>query len=265
MKTLKDSLYDFVANIRNRHVSCNCIDDAARTKIFVFRHFRCTLPSVFDNKKFYHPLWCGQSCQLAAEGELCDNSGVNISKYNPYLNEMTGIFWVANHYAELGNPEYVGFNHYRRYLEWSPTLLAKGTIIATSVTIMQKVGDWLKRTLPNEHLQLALDKLLQSLESNDRTGFQQYLNSHCIYARNMFITDRETFFRYFSFMKQHINAFISEVDRNEATFSTAPSTHKRLYGYLLEQLTSYWIWQERHSRSSKVITTNVDDFDVKPV
>lgn len=263
MKTLKDSLYDFVANIRNRHVSCNSIDDAASTKIFVFRHFRCTLPSVFDNKKFYHPLWCGQSCQYATSDELCDNSGVNISKYNPYLNEMTGIFWVANHYAELGNPEYVGFNHYRRYLEWSPTLLSKGTIIATSVTIMQKVGDWLNRTIPSEHLQPALRKLSQNLATDNCTGFQQYLDSHCIYARNMFITDRETFFRYFSFMKKHIDAFISEVDRNETTFSTAPSTQKRLYGYLLEQLTSYWIWREHLTTRSNTIATHVREFDVK--
>ena len=155
MKTLKDSLYDFVANIRNRHVAYDCTGAAATTKIFVFRHFKCTLPSVFENKAIYHPLWCGQSCQYATGVELCDNTGVNLSKYNPYLNEMTGIFWVANHYAELGNPEYVGFNHYRRYLEWSPTLLSKGAIIATSVTIMQKVGDWLNRTIPGEHLQPA--------------------------------------------------------------------------------------------------------------
>ena len=265
MKTLKDSLYDFVANIRNRHVSSDCTGNAANTRIFVFRHFRCTLPGVFDNKEIYHPLWCGQSCQHATEDELCDNTGANISKYNPYLNEMTGIFWVANHYAELGNPEYVGFNHYRRFLEWSPTLLAKGTVIATSVTIMQKVGSWLERTLPNEHLQPARAQLLDSLESNDRAAFQQYLSSHCIYARNMFITDRETFFRYFSFMKPRIDAFITEVDRNEAVLSTAPTTQKRLYGYLLEQLTSYWIWRERHTQSSKVITTHVDDFDVTPV
>ena len=263
MINLKDTLYHFVADIRNQHVIGEDTSDAASTKIFVFRHFRCTLPSVFDNKKIYYPLWCGQSCQFAAESELRDNTGINISKYNPYLNEMTGIFWVANHYAELGNPEYVGFNHYRRYLEWSPALLAKGTIIATSVTIMQNVGDWLKRTIPNEHLQPALRKLSQTLVTDSRTSFQQYLDSHCIYARNMFITDRETFFRYFSFMNQHIDAFISEIDRNEATFSTAPSTQKRLYGYLLEQLTSYWIWQECLATRSNVIVTYVRDFDVK--
>lgn len=260
MSNLRDTLYNFVANIRNQHVIGEDTSDAINTKIFVFRHFRCTLPSVFSNKEIYQPLWCGQSCQYATSDELCDNTGINISKYNPHLNEMTGIFWVANHYTEIGNPEYVGFNHYRRYLEWSPALLAKGTIIATSVTILQKVGDWLKRTLPNEHLQPALDKLLQSLESSDRTSFLQYLNSHCIYARNMFITDRETFFRYFSFMKQHIETFISEIDRNEATFSTAPSTQKRLYGYLLEQLTSYWIWRERKASYAKIITSRVLSF-----
>ena len=81
----------------------------------------------------------------------------------------------------------------------------------------------------------------------------------------MFITDRDTFFRYFTFIRRYISLFMSEIDKDEAAFSSAPPVQKRFYGYMLEQLTSYWIWHERRTKSSKVITTCVDDFDVKPV
>lgn len=263
MTAPKDRIYEFIANIRNRHVSRCGACTAASTMIFVFRHFRCTLPSVFDDRKVYYPLWCGPSCRCAAPGELCDNAGQNISKYNPYLNEMTGIFWVASHYKELGDPEYVGFNHYRRHLEWTPSLTAKGTIIATSVTILQKIGYWLRLTIPSPHLQPTLDALADTLAANGCHDFRQYLASHRVYARNMFITDRETFFRYFSFIKRYISLFMSEVDRSEETLSFAPPAQKRLYGYLLEQLTSYWIWREKRTKQSTVITTYVQDFTVE--
>ena len=265
MGVLKDKIYNIVANIHNRHAT-NCgHQNTTDTKIFVFRHFRCTLPAVFADRKIYHPLWCGQSCQYAQENELCDNAGENISKYNPYLNEMTGIFWVATHYKELGNPAFVGFNHYRRHLEWSHALLGKGTIIATSVTVIQWIGYWLRLILPVAIRRPALEKLSKELESDGFHDFRQYLSSHRIYARNMFITDRDTFFRYFAFIKRYISLFISEIDKDEAAFSSARPVQKRFYGYLLEQLTSYWIWHEKRTRQSNVITTYVQDYNVEAI
>lgn len=265
MSTLKDKIYNLVANIHNRHVAGCTSKNTADIKIFVFRHFRCNLPSVFDDRRIYHPIWCGLACQHAKQNELCDNTGENISKYNPYLNEITGVFWVATHYKELGNPAFVGFNHYRRHLEWSPSLIGKGSIIATSETIIQWIGYWLRLTLPVQIRQPTLDKLSKELESAGFHDFKRYLLSHRIYARNMFITDRDTFFRYFTFIRRYISLFMSEIDKDEAAFSSAPPVQKRFYGYMLEQLTSYWIWHERRTKSSKVITTCVDDFDVKPV
>lgn len=49
------------------------------------------------------------------EHMLGDDGGDNISAANPRYNELSAQYWVWKHYPEIGNPEYVGFMHYRRH------------------------------------------------------------------------------------------------------------------------------------------------------
>lgn len=49
------------------------------------------------------------------ENTIGDDSGDNISEKNASYNEMTALYWAWKHYDELGDPEYVGFMHYRRH------------------------------------------------------------------------------------------------------------------------------------------------------
>lgn len=43
-----------------------------------------------------------------------DNTGDNISRKNRSYNEMTAMYWAWKNIEQLGNPEYIGFMHYRR-------------------------------------------------------------------------------------------------------------------------------------------------------
>ena len=45
-----------------------------------------------------------------------DDTGDNISHLNRTLNELTAIYWAWKNYDKLGNPDYIGFMHYRRLL-----------------------------------------------------------------------------------------------------------------------------------------------------
>ncbi len=49
------------------------------------------------------------------EGMLRDDLGENISTENDKYNELTAQYWVWKNYEAAGNPEYVGFMHYRRH------------------------------------------------------------------------------------------------------------------------------------------------------
>lgn len=55
------------------------------------------------------------------EGMIGDDTGDNISKENPKLSETSAQYWVWKHYEEIGNPEYVGFMHYRRHFIFNDT------------------------------------------------------------------------------------------------------------------------------------------------
>ena len=53
-------------------------------------------------------------------GILKDNSGDNIAKLNPYYGEMTAWYWVWKNYLKRNlQVEYIGFCHYRRFLNFS--------------------------------------------------------------------------------------------------------------------------------------------------
>lgn len=53
---------------------------------------------------------------------LGDDTGDNISAQNPRYNELTAQYWVWKHYEEIGNPQWVGFMHYRRQFIFDPNL-----------------------------------------------------------------------------------------------------------------------------------------------
>ena len=49
------------------------------------------------------------------DGMLCDDDGENISGKNPNYCELTAQYWAWKNYDKLGNPDYIGFMHYRRH------------------------------------------------------------------------------------------------------------------------------------------------------
>ncbi|MBQ7524453.1 MAG: DUF4422 domain-containing protein [Alphaproteobacteria bacterium] len=52
--------------------------------------------------------------QWMLDNMIGDDTGDNISEKNRSYNEVTGIYWAWKNRKSLGNPEYVGFMHYRR-------------------------------------------------------------------------------------------------------------------------------------------------------
>jgi len=79
------------------------------------------LVSYHDNYKLIKseivtPIQTG--CANAAKlfpGMLRDNDGENISDKNDRYCELSAQYWAWKNYDKIGNPDYVGFMHYRRH------------------------------------------------------------------------------------------------------------------------------------------------------
>lgn len=59
--------------------------------------------------------------QWMLDNMIGDDTGDNISALNRELNEMTAFYWAWKNYDKLGNPDYIGFMHYRRHLDFTST------------------------------------------------------------------------------------------------------------------------------------------------
>ncbi len=62
------------------------------------------------------PIQAGKDISLNQFDVLGDNTGDNISALNPVYAEMTAMYWV---WKNAPKSDYVGFFHYRRYLDFS--------------------------------------------------------------------------------------------------------------------------------------------------
>ena len=51
------------------------------------------------------------------------NDDTELSKYSRLLSEGAKMWWVWKHLADFGNPEYIGFCHYRRFFGQSNMLI----------------------------------------------------------------------------------------------------------------------------------------------
>jgi len=65
--------------------------------------------------------------QWMLDNMIGDDTGDNISELNRLFNEMSAVYWAWKNYDKLGNPDYIGINHYRRFFNF-PCLISDNKI-----------------------------------------------------------------------------------------------------------------------------------------
>ncbi len=88
-------------------------------KVLVTYHDEHTLLK----SKIVQPIQTGcAKAQKLFSGMLRDDIGENISDKNDRYCELSAQYWAWKNYDKLGNPDYIGFMHYRRHFmfdDWS--------------------------------------------------------------------------------------------------------------------------------------------------
>ena len=171
-----------------------------------------------------------------------DNSGENISSKNRYLNEMTGIYWAWKNYDKLGNPEYIGLNHYRRYFKLNYSNLDKNLQKYDFVCLSKPafsegvLKEWPLCARINNLDINEFDKLCtiyQNMYNDDYATFMEYVQGkNAGGLMNLFIMPKDKFFEYCNWIFPLLFKLEEEVSKDN-----------RGIGMIAERLTSYYLWK----------------------
>lgn len=234
-------LLDF--SISEQDLSAVC--DAVRTKcskgrlqIYVMTHVAFDVPQ----DPIYYPLHVGRATKEDL-GYPGDDTGDNISAQNCYYSELTGLYWA---WKNVINTEYIGLCHYRRYFlneknmlmskaDFMPILAQYDVIVSQPVISGQCYRDCYAEAHNIHDLEIVGD-VIAMLYPECGEVFQEVLAGRKIYCGNLFVTTKKLFDEYAEWLFSIFKAAEQKID-----VSTYDDYHKRVYGFLSEQLLYVWI------------------------
>ena len=223
----------------------NAVCNAIRLKhikgtlqIYVMTHVSFDVPQ----DPIYHPLHVGRALKEDL-GYPGDNTGDNISDLNMYYSELTGLYWA---WKNVRNTEYIGLCHYRRYFlngqnrlmskaDFMPILEKYDVILSQPVTSEQCYRDTYAEA-HNIHDLEAVGEAIASLYPDCVPIFEEVLAGKKLYCGNLLVTTKTLFDEYAQWLFS-----IFAVAKKHIDVSTYDDYHKRVYGFLSEQLIYVWV------------------------
>lgn len=215
-------------------------------KILVGCHRPCMCPKIVeDNPDVFIPIIAGSfESELKPFwpkiGMINDNMFDNISWTNPNYSEYTCLYWAKKNYDLIGNPEYIGFAQYHRYLDDIQNIrseLSHDIIHACVFDIATTVYDNL---LAGEENKDKLDMccfLLEKIFSKEELKIM--LNQNMFPGGSLFIVHREIFMCLMNFIEFFMVEFTLHNEYNDHKFVNDSSEHRqcRYFAFVLERLT----------------------------
>ena len=208
------------------------------TKVFVMTHKKISL----QEDDTFIPIHVGRACADDL-GYLGDNTGDNISEYNKYFGELTGLYWIWKNYEGSEN---IGICHYRRYFvdgdnKWIRTdefdsILNEYDVITSHNAGGQKTWRELFYEAHNPHDLNAMEEVIRTLYPEYYEEYERVIDGHDIYFGNLCVMPRELYDKYCEWMFSILFETSKYVD---TTGYDAYST--RVYGFLSESMLMTWI------------------------
>ena len=244
-------------------------------------------PSEIISGSLFFPIHLGRALAMAKvdykyENEWMfrntfgDDTGENISKKNETYNELTGIYWAWKNFQKLGNPEYIGFAHYRRYPILKGDLKPEGDRWTVDfdrfneepLDFMEKLGyteDNLRQIFTDyDYIATSIDlnltvweqyKAAENLDFHYLSDLEQsctivktifpefseavnlYINGRRHYYGNMFVLPQKLFFRYCEFIFTILQEFEKKVSlQGRSCYSKRFFISERLTGIFFKKL-----------------------------
>lgn len=193
-----------------------------------------------------HSEWCNLNL-------LFDDVGENISNKNSQLNELTVIYWAWKHYSEIGNPEYIGFNHYRKQFD------------IEQIHNYSEFDAIVGNPLPLGYYGQSVNMISQYSLMHDETDFDKFAYAlkdvipfkilcswciqHAMFApQNMWIMKKDIFFEYCEKLFHIMNMLDGRLD-----LSGRDNYQKRAYAFLSERFTSLFFYEKNLKNKIKTV------------
>jgi hypothetical protein len=209
-----------------------------KINIFVMTHckFECPRHSI------YIPLQVGHALHDDL-GYIGDDSGDNISVKNPYYSELTGLYWASHN---VDDADYMGLCHYRRFFLNESGIIMNAQdysdifqdydIILPKATLHPKPYREVYAEAHNLQDLLLVGKAIEKLHPEYAPYFREALESNLVFSGNLFVTDSTRFKAYTNWLFSIFDVVEGQIDPDRYD-----NYHKRVYGFLSEQLLSVWV------------------------
>lgn len=226
--------------------------------MYVVTHKPLPIEHVENFPEGYKVIHAGRAIS-ADFGYFGDNTGENISHLNPYLNELTALYWIWKN----TNHSVIGLSHYRRFFTESiddafayekiltekavENLLQRYDIIVTNHfgeliqfdNIISAAGEE-----PTKFIAEIIKKHLAKNFPNYIEMFEKVLATRFFYKCGMFVTRKNIFSAYcqwlFSFIIDVCNEFLKNFPPDSLNGGL-----KRLIGYFGEIMLTVWLMKNR--------------------
>ena len=184
---------------------------------------------------------------------IYDDTGDNISDKNSLFNELTSIYWAWKHLEEIGNPDFIGFNHYRKFFKREQiedfadydVMLARPVRLGYYGRPVNALQNYMLCHNESDLAELfsALRKKIQLHE------LVQWCCEMSLYAPlNMWVMRKDIFSAYCEDMFGVMREISGSID-----LSGRDNYQKRAYAFLSERFTSIWFYTRRNSLKVKFV------------
>ena len=226
-------------------------------KILVGCHKPCKCPDfVKDNPDIYIPILAGadvSGLEPFWPGMIKDNYFDNISWMNPYYSEFTCLYWAWKNYDMIGNPEYIGFNQYSRYLDLTtilPNLQPDNVFAYILHTIVTNYEHLWCSEGNDEKLNLVCSTLNDVMKD---TTFDAFMNATVLPACSIFVAHKDVFHRLMEFLYPFMKQFCVHIEFNEVF----DKRNCRYFSFIFERLLGYFFLLQRFNKLINLNQVNI--------
>lgn len=237
---------------------------------------------VFESNVF-QPIYNGSVNFALPADALTDNTGDNISPKNPHWGELTQNYWVWKNYMPTSTAKYIGFCHYRRFLDFNMSKISSEPLFPifinnfpkmfemyTEENIMKaiegydivipnkfdcgaSVYDQYLAWHPKKDLDLALD-VLKELYPEYMPTAEEFLKSTSMYICFNYVMKKELVEEFFEWIFNILNTLEKRCSWNEYT----EYFQIRMPAFLAERFFNIWLDYNVKKRGLKVLnSTNI--------